>query len=180
MRERLAAEGPAALHLELERHDPAAAARLEPNDRVRIARALEVVLATGRALTDWHREGLPPLIDPAAAVRVFLAPDRGELYARIDARFEAMLAAGAIEEVRALARRGLDPLLPAMKAHGVPGLIRYLAGEITLDAAIAKGQQDTRHYAKRQFTWFRHQLGDWPRVAPHDAFDVLLRALAPA
>jgi tRNA dimethylallyltransferase len=178
VRERLAAEGSHALHLELERRDPAAAARLKPNDRVRIARALEVVLATGRSLTDWHREGLPPLIDPTAAVKVFLAPDRTELYRRIDARFEAMLAAGAIEEVRALAGRRLDPLLPAMKAHGVPWLIRFINGEITLEQAAEKGRQDTRHYAKRQFTWFRHQLGDWPRVAPQEALAVILRAAA--
>jgi tRNA dimethylallyltransferase len=171
VRERLAAGGPAALHAELERRDAAAAARLEPNDRVRIARALEVVLATGRSLTDWHREGLPPLIEPATAIKLFLAPDRAELYRRIDARFAAMLAGGALEEVRALARRGLDPLLPAMKAHGVPWLIRFLNAEITLDQAAEKGRQDTRHYAKRQFTWFRHQLGDWPCVAPGDALD---------
>ena len=178
VRERLSAEGAPALHLELERHDPAAAARLEPNDRVRIARAQEVVLATGRSLADWHREGLPPLIAPNAVAKVFLAPERAELYRRIDARFEAMLAAGALEEVRALAARGLDPLLPAMKAHGVPWLIRCLAGEIALDQAAEKSRQDTRHYAKRQFTWFRHQLADWPRVAPQQALDVILGASA--
>jgi tRNA dimethylallyltransferase len=78
-----------------------------------------------------------------------------------------------------LAARRLDPLLPAMKAHGVPWLIRHLAGEITLDEAALKARLDTRHYAKRQFTWFRHQLGDWPRAAPQAALDELLRALAP-
>ena len=110
--------------------------------------------------------GLPPLLDAARVARIFLAPDRAALYRRIDARFDAMLAAGALEEVRALAARRLDPLLPAMKAHGVPWLIRHLAGEMSLDAAAAEAKKDTRHYAKRQFTWFRHQLADWPRVEP--------------
>jgi len=179
VRARLAQDGAAALHAELQRRDPASAARLNPNDRTRVARALEVVAATGRSLTDWQREGLPALIDSARAVRIFVAPDRAELYGRIDARFAAMLAAGALDEVRSLAARRLDPLLPAMKAHGVPWLIRHLAGEIPLAEAADKARQDTRHYAKRQFTWFRHQLGDWPAVAPEAAFDALTRAWAP-
>jgi tRNA dimethylallyltransferase len=110
-------------------------------------------------------------------VRIFVAPDRAALYARIDGRFATMLAAGALEEVQGLAARRLDPLLPAMKAHGVPWLIRHLAGEVTLAEAVDKARQDTRHYAKRQFTWFRHQLGDWPRAAPEAALDTLTRAL---
>ena len=92
---------------------------------------------------------------------VFLAPEREALYARIDARFAAMLQAGALDEVAALAARGLDPLLPAMKAHGVPALIRHLRGEMSLEEAAAIGAADTRHYAKRQFTWFRHQLPEF-------------------
>ncbi len=116
------------------------------------------------------------MLDAADVVKVFLAPERGQLYGRIDARFDAMLAAGALEEVRALHARRLDPLLPAMKAHGVPWLIRHLEGEMSLDAAAERGKRDTRHYAKRQFTWFRHQLGDWPRLDPHAAFDGVMRA----
>jgi tRNA dimethylallyltransferase len=177
VRERLARHGAAALHAELLRCDPASAARLSPNDRARVARALEVIEATGRSLTDWQAEGLPALIDPAGAVRIFIAPDRAALYARIDGRFATMLAAGALAEVQRLAARKLDPLLPAMKAHGVPWLIRHLAGEITLAEAADKARQDTRHYAKRQFTWFRHQLGDWSRAAPEAALDELSRAL---
>jgi tRNA dimethylallyltransferase len=176
VRARLAQNGAVALHAELQRRDPLSAARLNPNDRTRVARALEVIAATGRSLTDWQQEGLPALIDTARAVRIFIAPDRAALYGRIDARFATMLAAGALEEVRRLAARQLDPLLPAMKAHGVPWLIRHLAGEIPLDAAADKARQDTRHYAKRQFTWFRHQLGDWPALAPEAAFDELVRA----
>jgi tRNA dimethylallyltransferase len=177
VRLRLEACGPAALHAELSRCDPVAAARLRPADRTRIARALEVVEATGRSITDWRREGLPPLIDAARAAKVFLAPDRTALYQRIDARFDAMLSAGALDEVRALAARRLDPLLPAMKAHGVPWLIHYFAGEIPLAAAAAEAKKDTRHYAKRQFTWFRHQLADWPRVDPATACEALMREI---
>src|SRR5690242_9370785 len=147
VRSRLRSSGPADLHQELARRDPATAARLDQADRVRIARALEVIEATGRPLSEWHVHGMPPLIDPVRAVKLFLAPERGELYRRIDARFDAMLAAGALEEVKRLAARGLDPLLRAMKAHGVPWLIRYLAGEMPLDEAVDKARQDTRHYA---------------------------------
>src|SRR5215470_960452 len=174
VRARLEACGPAALHAELSRRDPTAAAGLRPADRTRIARALEVVEATGRSITDWRHTGMPPLLDAARVGKIFLAPDRDALYRRIDARFDAMLSAGALDEVRALAARGLDPLLPAMKAHGVPWLVRHLAGGISLADAAAEAKKDTRHYAKRQFTWFRHQLADWPRVDPAVASDVLM------
>jgi tRNA dimethylallyltransferase len=166
VRARLERDGVEALHAELGLRDPASAERLKPRDRARIARALEVVEATGRALTDWHREGLPPLLAPGEFSALFLEPERDQLYARIDARFDAMLAAGALEEVAALAARQLDPLLPAMKAHGVPALIRHLKGEISRDEASEIGRADTRHYAKRQFTWFRHQLPEFEWMAP--------------
>jgi tRNA dimethylallyltransferase len=169
VRARLARDGVEALHAELAQRDPASAERLKPRDRTRIARALEVVLATGRSLTDWHREGLPPLLPQGQFRALFLEPDRDELYARIDARFAAMLKAGALEEVAALAARKLDPLLPAMKAHGVPTLIRHLRGEIALDEAATIGRADTRHYAKRQFTWFRHQLPEFQWVKAEEA-----------
>jgi len=175
VRARLAQEGPQALHAELTDRDPAVAARLKPADRVRIARALEVVIATGRSIDTWNSENSAPLLDPACSVRVFLEPDRKRLYENIDARFDGMIAAGALDEVRALADRGLDPLLPAMKAHGVPWLIKHIAGDLSLADAVEKGKLDTRHYAKRQFTWFRHQLADWVRVAPETAVDTLLR-----
>ena len=179
VRARLKAEGVAALHAELVRHDPSVAARLMPGDRSRITRALEVFLATGRPLADWHREGMPPAVDAAGAIKIFLAVERGELYRRIDARFDAMLAAGALEEVRDLATRGLDPALPAMKAHGVPWLIRHLAGEITLAEATEGGKRDTRRYTKRQATWFRHQLPEWDWVAPERAeLSILDRLIA--
>ena len=169
VRTRLERDGVEALHAELARRDPVSAERLKPRDRTRIARALEVVEATGRALPDWHREGLPPLLPPGEFTALFLAPERDQLYARIDARFDAMLTAGALEEVERLAARKLDPLLPAMKAHGVPALVRHLNGEITREQAAEIGRADTRHYAKRQFTWFRHQLPEFEWVSPEAA-----------
>jgi tRNA dimethylallyltransferase len=169
IRARLERNGVEALHADLRERDPDSAARLKPRDRSRIARALEVIEATGRSLTDWHRDGLPPLLPPGQFSAAFLAPERDALYARIDARFDAMLAAGALDEVTRLGARRLDPLLPAMKAHGVPALLRHLAGEITLEEAAEIGRADTRHYAKRQFTWFRHQLPEFEWVAPEQA-----------
>ena len=169
VRARLERDGVEPLHAELMRRDPAYAERLKPRDRTRIARALEVIEATGRSLTDWHREGLPPLLPPGTFRALFLSPERDELYARIDARFEKMLGSGALEEVAQLAARQLDPLLPAMKAHGVPALIRHLRGEIGYEEASEIGRADTRHYAKRQFTWFRHQLSEFEWVAPEAA-----------
>jgi tRNA dimethylallyltransferase len=169
VRARLERDGVEALHAELGQRDPVSAERLKPRDRTRIARALEVVEATGRSLIDWHRDGLPPLLPPGTFSALFLAPDRDQLYARIDARFDAMLKAGALQEVERLAARNLDPLLPAMKAHGVPGLIRHFKGEITLAEAAEIGRADTRHYAKRQFTWFRHQLPEFEWVRPEQA-----------
>ena len=169
VRARLERDGVEALHAQLMQRDPAGAERLKPRDRTRIARALEVIEATGRSLTDWHRDGLPPLLPPDTFRALFLEPDRDVLYGRIDARFEAMLKSGALAEVAALAARKLDPLLPAMKAHGVPALIRHLRGEITRDEAAEIGRADTRHYAKRQFTWFRHQLPEFEWVKPEAA-----------
>jgi tRNA dimethylallyltransferase len=166
VRARLERDGVEALHAALAQRDPVSAERLKPRDRTRIARALEVVEATGRALPDWHRDGLPPLLPSGAFSAVFLEPDREQLYARIDARFAAMLKQGALEEVARLAARQLDPMLPAMKAHGVPALIRHIRGEITLEEAAVIGRADTRHYAKRQFTWFRHQLPEFEWVKP--------------
>jgi tRNA dimethylallyltransferase len=169
VRARCDAEGAAALHAELSQRDPATAARLKPADRMRIARALEVLEATGRSLADWQRDGMPAVLEPDAALKIFLSVDRAELHRRIDTRFDAMLASGALEEVRVLAARNLDPMLPAMKAHGVPWLRRHLAGEITLAVAVEGGKLDTRRYTKRQLTWFRHQMPGWTWLAPEDA-----------
>lgn len=177
VRARLERSGVEAQHAELTRRDPRAAERLNLRDRTRIARALEVIEATGRSLLDWHRDGQPPLLPKDSFRAVFLAPERDELYARIDARFDAMLGAGALDEVERLAARGLDPLLPAMKAHGVPALIRHLRGELSLEEAATIGRADTRHYAKRQFTWFRHQLPDFEWAKPAEATEWLAAAV---
>ncbi len=181
VRARLTRDGVAALQAGLAARDPAAAAKLKPGDRARITRALEVVLATGRSILDWHANGLPATVDLARAAKVFLMPDRDELHRRIGARFDTMMAAGALEEVRALAARHLNPSLPAMKAHGVPWLIRHLNGEVTLADAVEHAKLETRQYTKRQATWFRNQLPSFQWVAPdaaQAAVEAQLRKLA--
>ena len=135
--------------------DPAGARRLQPGDRQRLTRAWEVVCATGRTLGAWQ-QGLHPS-SPLRFRMILLMPPREGLYAACEARFVRMIEAGALAEAAALAARGLDPDLPAMKALGVPELMRHLRGELPLEAAVAAAQRATRQYAKRQMTWFRHQ-----------------------
>jgi tRNA dimethylallyltransferase len=163
-RARLSAEldrdGPGALHARLELRDPEAAARIEPKDSARLLRALEVA-ESGLKLSELQKLAKPALKDWAGLA---LWPGREALYRAIDARFEAMMAAGALDEARLVAARGLDPSLPAMKAHGAPWLMAHLANEIGLDRAARLAQRDTRHYCKRQFTWIAHQMGGWPRI----------------
>ena len=181
VRARLASEGVAALHAELSARDAAGAARLMPGDRARVTRALEVVLATGRPLLDWHEDNTPASVDLARAAKIFLMPDREELFRRIDARFDAMIAAGALDEVSVLATRNLDPNLPAMKAHGVPWLIRHLRREIALAEAVEHAKLETRQYTKRQATWFRNQLPEFEWAEPrsaHAAVEAQLRTLS--
>jgi tRNA dimethylallyltransferase len=175
---RLASEGidTPDLHRELAEKDPATASTLRPTDRLRIQRALEILAATGRPLVSFHGARQPGPLSGRRLAKLFLAPDRDDLRRRIDQRFDAMLESGALEEVKALGDRHLDPMLPAMRAHGVPGLLAHLRGEASLEEAIARGQGDTRRYAKRQFTWFRHQLPDWNWVAPDAAFSAALAA----
>jgi tRNA dimethylallyltransferase len=162
-RVRAEAEGleASALHERLAQVDPIMAARLRPTDPQRLLRALEVFRATGQSLAHFQGARTAPVFDPAACVSLFLSVDRTDLYARIDSRFETMISAGAVEEVRRLAARGLSPTLPVMRAHGVPGLLDHLAGRITLAEAVRRGQADTRHYARRQHTFARHQLPDF-------------------
>jgi tRNA dimethylallyltransferase len=136
--------------------DPEAAARLPAGDRQRLTRAWEVVQATGVPLYRWQRGTATGA--PNRFATILLMPPRDVLYAACDARFAAMVAAGALDEVRSLAARGLSPELPAMKGLGVRELLAHLRGEIPLDEAVAAGQRATRRYAKRQMTWFRHQI----------------------
>jgi tRNA dimethylallyltransferase len=144
--------------------DPAAAARLESGDTTRVARALEVVVSTGRKLSEWQKRREGGIAGEVELRPLILLPPRDWLYARCDERFAGMVERGAVEEAKALLARDLDPRLPVMRTIGVPELSRYLSGEISLAEAIAAGQQATRRYAKRQYTWFAHQPPpEWPR-----------------
>jgi tRNA dimethylallyltransferase len=155
LHERLGAE---AFHAELARIDPEMAWRLPAADRQRLIRAYEVVIATGRSLAEWQRQEIrrPPVAGRFATI--VLDPPRDVLYAAIDARFERMIEAGAVDEVAALEKLNLDPGLPAAKALGVAPLRRYLRGETGLDEARAAAQQASRNYAKRQCTWLGNQM----------------------
>ncbi len=147
--------GGAGFHAALAMRDPAGAARLAPGDTQRMIRAYEVIEATGHSLSVHQASPVEPGID---ALSIVLSPPRGTLVMAVDQRCAAMLDGGALDEVAALLRLGLDPALPAVKAVGVPVLARHLAGEIGRDEALRLFQQATRQYAKRQVTWFRHQL----------------------
>ncbi len=157
---RAEAEGvaPALLHERLAACDPIMAARLRPTDPQRLLRALEVFSATGRSLATFQQDKGEALLVPDLCKTVFLTLERDVLYERIAARFETMLQQGALDEIRRLAERALDPALPVMRAHGAPHLLRYVRGEIDLQTAAAMAVVDTRHYAKRQLTFARHQL----------------------
>lgn len=161
------AEGEAAARARLAAADSAAEARIAPGDRLRLVRALEVLEATGRPITAWQADTRPALADGGWR-GVVLEPPREALYARCDARFAAMLQDGALDEVRALAARGLSANLPVMKAVGVRELAAHLAGDLTLDQAVEAAQRETRRYAKRQLTWLRNQMPAWPRLSKPD------------
>jgi tRNA dimethylallyltransferase len=150
----LADVGAEALHVSLAKVDPATAARLAPNDSQRIARAWEVWRGTGMGLAAWQSRTLPPAPWRFFAIRI--DPPREALRAAIATRFAGMLAAGAIEEVRALLAQYLDPALPAMRAHGVPELSAYLQSTLSLEDAARRIELVTGQYTKRQATWFRH------------------------
>ena len=163
----LAEEGPAALHGRLAALDPATAGTLRPTDSQRLARAYEVVTGTGQGLVAWQAAGGT---GPAhwRFAGVLLDPPRDALRAAISARWQGMMAEGAVEEVRALGALGLDPALPAMRAHGVPELLAMLAGRMTPQEASARAILITGQYTKRQATWFRHHA-----LAPPDRMQIL-------
>jgi tRNA dimethylallyltransferase len=144
--------------------DAEAAARLNLGDSARIARALEVVVSTGRTLAEWQSQRRGGIIEQISLRPLILLPPRDWLYARCDHRFARMFESGAVEEVERLLARRLNPALPVMRAIGVREMSAFLAGEISREEGIARGQQATRNYAKRQYTWFAHQPPpDWPR-----------------
>jgi tRNA dimethylallyltransferase len=158
-RRRFAEIGNEGFHAELAARDPLMGARLHRGDTQRLIRAAEVLAATGRSLAEWQeRPGRGGAAEGLVFHTIVLLPPRAALKERIETRFAAMLRAGALEEVRALVALGLPRQLPAMKAHGVPELMRHLAGEISLEEATRRAVRATRHYAKRQFTWLRHQI----------------------
>ena len=155
----------------LKTFDPASAERLKPGDSARINRALEVILSTGRTLGEWQQQREGGIAEAVELRPLILLPPRKWLYARCDERFARMIDEGAVGEVEALLARKLNPNLPVMRAIGVRELSAYLMGQATLDEAVAAGQQATRRYAKRQYTWFAHQPpADWPRFK--EALDV--------
>ena len=161
-------EGELAFRTRLAQVDPASSERILPGDRQRLVRALEVFLATGKALSGWQAETRGGLA-PGAWRSARLMPPRPALYARCDARFDAMAASGALEEVRDLVARGLDTALPAMKAVGLRPLAAHLAGDLSLDAALDAGRRETRNYVKRQEVWLRGRMASWPTVTDLDA-----------
>ena len=163
----------------LQKLDPEAAARLKPADTARINRALEVILSTGRTLSEWQKEREGGIAEQVHLRALILLPPRKWLYARCDERFAHMIDNGAVTEVETLLARKLNPNLPVMRAIGVREISAYLVGEASLDEAIANGQQATRRYAKRQYTWFAHQPpADWPRFKEALDLDCLGQALA--
>jgi tRNA dimethylallyltransferase len=174
------------LHALLAARDPEMAGRLMPTDTQRIVRALEVLEGTGRSLAAWQREPGRPVLAEADAARLLLLPERAEHGALIDARLDAMLAAGALEEVRALVAVGFSTELPIMRAHGVPPLVRHLQGALSLEEAAAAARGDTRQYAKRQLTWLRRNMIAWKQIdqqelerfIAHD-FAFIMRGLDP-
>ncbi len=166
---------PRELHAELTRLDPETASGIRDSDPQRIQRALEVFEATGRPLAQFQRVCAEPLLDASRCPAFFIAPPRPTICARIDARFDQMIEAGALEEAQTLRSRRLDPSLPVMRAHGVPHLLDFLEGRLSLENAISRGKSDTRRYAKRQVTFARHQL---PGFAWLEGADVEGQALA--
>ena len=151
--------GAETFHAELAARDPEARARLKPGDTQRTLRAMEVIEATGRPLAYWQAHKGEPMLKCLRLARFVLSPPRAQLYARIDARFAAMLESGALAEAKALSV--LDPRLPAAKILGLRPLQALAAGELSRAEALASAQTATRHYAKRQLTWFRHRMADW-------------------
>jgi tRNA dimethylallyltransferase len=178
-RRRLSVEGPAALHSVLTARDRETAASIRPGDGQRLVRALEVWEASGRSIRWWQNQAGRPLIDLASARMIVIEPARDLLHRRIEQRFREMAEAGAREEARAMLDLDLDPAAPALKAIGLRELMQAEQGEITLSDAVGKAVAATRRYAKRQGTWFRHQLdARWLRLPVED--DAAPELLVPA
>lgn len=167
-RQEAGARNAAELHSLLRERDPEMAERLRPSDPQRLVRALEVLDATGRSLAEWQEEPGTPVLREDEVLRLYVSPPRDLLYERIDARFDAMLDHGALEEVVTLAEQELDPALPAMRALGVKPLIGLIAGVLDRDEAISQAKIETRRYAKRQLTWAKGNMFSWNRIETKD------------
>lgn len=175
-RHELIERGAPRLHRELMLRDSAMAMQLRPSDGQRIARALEVLDASGRSILSWQGQRGQPLIDRTSARFFVIEPDREVLRERINRRFDAMIEQGALGEVQQILALGLDPALPAMKAIGVRELQAVLDGEMDAGAAMERAKIATRQYAKRQSTWFRNQLGaEWQRLLPNETMPEMVR-----
>jgi tRNA dimethylallyltransferase len=159
----------------LQAQDPDTLANLDQNNPARLQRAWEVWSATGKGLSAWQAETPPPLVDPARAAKITLTSDRDWLAERIERRFDLMMEAGALDEVREYITDGWDPTLPSAQAIGARELVAYLNGDLDLDDAIDQAKAQTRQYAKRQRTWFRSKMADWQAIDP--AQDVSLDEL---
>ncbi len=160
-RNEAARRGPAGLHAVLAARDAEMGARLRPTDPQRITRALEVLEATGLSLAVWQMRAGTPLLAGDETERLLVLRDRQELFARSDARFDAMLATGGLDEARRLMALDLSPLLPAMRAVGVRPLLLMLSGLLGEKEAIARAKHDTRHYVRRQLTWINRHMSAW-------------------
>lgn len=181
VREEVRALPTAEAYAALQTEDPDRAALLNPGDSTRVARALEVVRSTGKPLVHWQAEKVGGIAGTVELFPLVLLPEREWLYRRCDLRFERMLDGGAVAEVETLLARGLSPSLPVMRAIGVPEIAGWLRGEWSREEALTRGQQATRNYAKRQYTWFRRQLPEqWPRCSQENCsldtqFETLFR-----
>jgi len=174
VRGEVASLGSAVVHENL---DDAMRQKLEPGDKQRVARAYEVLLQTGKSLAYWQEQPAIPVFDNVQFHKFFLSPPREKVYENCNMRFEQMMQEGVLEEIEEMKAMGLSDELPSMKSHGVPELIAYLNGDMTKEDAIWQAQRNTRHYIKRQFTWFRGQLKDAHALTGDDASSVMLDIL---
>lgn len=168
---------PGELHRILMKRDPEMGERLASSDTQRIVRALEVLEATGQSLRVWQQLPREPVLDERETIRILLAPERAELYRRIDQRFASMIEAGALEEARQLEAEALPPTLPIMGTLGLRPLWRHLGGEIDQDEAVTLAQTETRQYAKRQLTWIRRNMITWHAISEKETERQLASAI---
>jgi len=152
--------------------DQQMARRLRPSDRQRIVRALEVMDATGLSLAQWQKIPTTPLLKPGSYAGLVVECERFEIYRACDRRFDEMMSAGAVEEVRFIRDMQLEFSMPGMRALGLRPLLAYLDGKLDLDGAVRQAKLDTRHYVKRQLTWLRRNMIAWDKVSAQDVENI--------